>query len=175
VRLPLVRKELSLLNKIGIIKQITVTREISLKGKTKKHKKKKVLVWRLEPSFVYRAALENLLINMIPLSSKRLVNRFDKVGRMKLIIVAGVFIQEWDHSRVDVLLVGDRIKASVAERAVRALEADIGRELRFALFETQDFLYRLGVCDRLIRDILEYPHERILDKLGVDEPKDVIV
>ena len=31
-----------------------------------------------------------------------------------------------------------------------------------AFLKLVDFLYRFGICDKLIRDILDYPHEKIL-------------
>lgn len=175
------RREVAMLGKIGLLKESLVrTQSEGAIAPVKKKKSKKVSArvkrgWAVNPSFVYRAALENLLINMLPLSARRLSRQMEKAGRIKLIIVAGAFIQEWDKSRVDILVVGDKLKGVVLERTIKNLEAEIGRELSFAAFETRDFLYRLGVCDRLIRDILEYPHKKVVDKLGVEEPKDVLL
>jgi hypothetical protein len=83
-----------------------------------------------------------------------------------MVIVSGVFIQDSD-SRVDLLVVGDNLKSSAIERVVRTMEAEIGKELVFASFETADFHYRLGMYDKLIRDILDYPHQKLLDKLNI--------
>jgi hypothetical protein len=58
------------------------------------------------------------------------------------------------------------MKESRLKSAIRDLEAHIGHELRYAAFSTADFTYRLGVYDRLIRDILDYPHQIIVDKLN---------
>ena len=80
--------------------------------------------------------------------------------------VSGVFIQKPD-SRVDLLIVGDRIKSTSLDRIIRNLEAQIGKELRYASFSTKEFRYRLNVYDRLIRDILDFPHEPVLDRIGV--------
>lgn len=85
---------------------------------------------------------------------------------MKLILTAGVF-QHDPESRVDILVVGDNIKQGMLVSAISALEAELGKELRYAAFETADFKYRLGVYDKLVRDILDYPHQKILNKLGL--------
>jgi hypothetical protein len=37
-----------------------------------------------------------------------------------------------------------------------------GAELTYAVFDTKEFLYRLNMYDKLIRDILDYPHEVVL-------------
>jgi hypothetical protein len=50
---------------------------------------------------------------------------------------------------------------------IKRLEGEFGREIRYALFSTSDFRYRLGVYDRLIRDVFDYPHRLLLDKIGL--------
>jgi hypothetical protein len=47
------------------------------------------------------------------------------------------------------------------------MEAERGKELVYAYLETQDFQYRLGMYDKLIRDILDYPHQVLLDKISI--------
>jgi len=66
-------------------------------------------------------------------------------------------------------VVGDRLEERSLDTAVQKLEAELGRELRFAAFSTEEFRYRVGVYDRLIRDALDYPHKVILDKIGLKE------
>jgi len=34
-----------------------------------------------------------------------------------------------------------------------------------AFFETEDFVYRLNIYDRLVRDILDYDHIVVVNKL----------
>ena len=83
-----------------------------------------------------------------------------------MVIVSGVFIQN-PESRVDLLIVGDNLKKGAITRIVKTMEAEIGKELIFASFETPDFHYRLGMYDKLVRDILDYPHQKLLDKLNL--------
>ncbi len=129
-------------------------------------KKKKLGGWMLNPSFPLITPLKRLVINVAPFSRADILKKIAKSGGIKLVILSGIFIQD-DNSRVDLLVVGDRIKKSSLERVFRQIEAGIGKELNYAVLSTQDFFYRLGVYDKFIRDILDYPHEKILDKLGV--------
>ena len=70
-----------------------------------------------------------------------------------------------DPSRpADLLLAADGYNESRIEQAVRKLEPQIGREIRYAVFSTPEFRYRLTVHDRLIRDTLDFPHLILLDK-----------
>jgi hypothetical protein len=89
------------------------------------------------------------------------------VGKLKLVVASGLFVQNWD-ARVDLLLVGDDLDLRRIENAIKSLEAEIGKELAYSAFETADFEYRLGIHDRLIRDIIDYPHVTLLDRLGIE-------
>ena len=51
---------------------------------------------------------------------------------------------------------------SIDLEGVRRLEAEIGAELTYATFETKEFIYRLNMYDKLVRDILDFPHEVVL-------------
>jgi hypothetical protein len=144
------KSELDILTKSGMLKK----------------RKGKINFWHLEPSFEYLLPLQNLLINTRPLRKDEILKRLTKVGKLKMVIVSGVFIQNPD-SRVDLLIVGDNLKRTAIDRIVKNMEAEIGKELIFASFETSDFHYRLGMYDKLIRDILDYPHQKLLDKLGL--------
>ena len=53
------------------------------------------------------------------------------------------------------------MKKSKIEEEVHKLEAEIGTELVYAVFDTKEFVYRLNMYDKLIRDILDFPHEVI--------------
>jgi len=80
---------------------------------------------------------------------------------VKFLLVSGIFIKNKD-SRVDLLIVGDKMKRGKIEEGIRKLEAEIGAELVYAIFETKEFIYRLNMYDKLVRDILDYPHEVLL-------------
>jgi hypothetical protein len=111
-------------------------------------------------------ALRSFLIDVSPISEQEIVRKLNKTGTIKLIVTAGVFIHD-QESRVDLLIVGDNLKQRAIISAISAIEAELGMELRYAAFETGDFRYRLSLYDKLIRDILDFPHKKILDKLGI--------
>lgn len=97
---------------------------------------------------------------------EELMNRFKGCGRLKLLVISGVFVQESD-SRVDILLVGDGLEKRAIEGALRGLEAEMGKELTYAFLETPEFSYRMSIYDKFIRDIFDYPHEKVMDKIGL--------
>lgn len=94
------------------------------------------------------------------------ITALKKAGSLRLVALSGLFTGAIE-SKIDLLVVGDKLEERSLATAVRALEAELGRELRYASFTTEEFKYRQGVYDRLLRDLFDYPHRAILDKLGV--------
>lgn len=141
----LLRKELRLLVSVRFIKK-------SLSAP---------LAWCFNDLFKYTKEFESLLLKTENLSRTKLLDNFKKVGKVNVIIVSGVFIKNND-SRVDLLIVGDKMNRNKIEKGVHKLEAEIGVELVYAIFDTKEFIYRINMYDKLVRDILDYPHEVLL-------------
>ncbi len=119
----------------------------------------------LNAKFEYTAALQNLLLNA-PKRADDIVKRVRGVGTIKMIILSGIFMGEWEE-RLDILIVGDRVKERMLRERIRGLESEIGKEIRYALLNSEDFYYRLNMNDKLVRDVLDYPHTVVLDKLNI--------
>jgi len=164
------RREVKLLQDICLIKQRAFFKNIEIKAKKSGAKsiikKKKVRGWILNDTFSYLSTLQRFLIHTSLLQDKEIIKKFAKVGRIRLLIISGIFIQEWE-SRVDLLIVGDNLKKTAIDSVIRNIESEVGKELSYAAFETADFQYRLGMYDKLIRDILDYSHRKLINKLGL--------
>lgn len=162
-----VRHELAILKKIKLIKSKGFVKRILKKtGKQSKFIRKRVRGWTLNPSFKYLGELQKLLIDASLITGTELLRKFTLAGKLKLVITSGIFLQDSD-SRVDVLIVGDHLKRSTVDRVMDGIQAEIGKELRYAVLDTSEFNYRLGMYDKLVRDILDFPHTVILDRLGL--------
>lgn len=162
------RRELALLKKIDFLAEKSFYKEIPpARGSKKPPVKKKASGFQLKQMFPLLAALKNLIISETPLNKDEIVKRFKSVGKIKLLIVSGIFIDEPD-ARVDVFLVGDNLNKRSIETALRGIEAEIGKELSYGALETSEFLYRVSVYDKFVRDILDFRRETIIDKIGVE-------
>ena len=128
--------------------------------------RKKINGWILNWRFPYLEQFKDLLVSCHDFERAAIAKKFAKAGRIKLLIISGVFLRS-DSSRVDVLLVGDHLRHAVITQALRSIESSLGKDVRYAVFETKDFLYRLSVYDKFIRDILDYPHEKLVDRFGL--------
>ena len=152
--------ELSMLVKADLLKKRLTTKEVN-------GKKLHGLAYQLNTKFVYLNELKNFLTVASVSADDSLLRRFSGVGKLQLMMASGLFVQNWE-SRVDLLLVGDNLDLKKIENVIKGLEAEVGKELAYSAFETTDFEYRLGIHDRLIRDIIDYPHVTLLDRLGVE-------
>jgi predicted transcriptional regulator len=148
-----VKKEIAILQKIGLIK--------------KKHPQKRKSGYVVNYNFAYFNSLKNFLVTAEPFTAKEIIKKVSKSGSIKLIVLAGVFMQQ-QESRADLLIVGDNIRNIGLENTIRNFEIEIGKELKYAYFTTADFKYRLSMCDKLTSDILDYPHKKILNKLSIE-------
>ncbi len=144
---------------------LSTRRELTILTHLKFLKFKKDVGYQLNSSFPYLPYLRSLLNSDIGRKRRDISDRFRRCGRIRLIIIAGLFIHA-DDSRADLVIVGDSLRRGLIEKAIKTLEAEIGRELNYAVFETGDFSYRLEACDKFVRDVLDYPHEKIIDKLS---------
>ncbi len=161
----LARKELALLLSIGFIEKKKTKTVVSVgSGKKTSSKVKEVSGYKLNPLFPHNEALKELLFDFQLLDKRELASRFKLVGRIKLFVVAGVFIGE-EKSRVDVLIVGEAIKRPKAEKVFDMLSAEIGREVVYSIMDVEEYEYRLKMYDKFVRDIMEMSHETVIDKL----------
>jgi hypothetical protein len=116
--------------------------------------------------FAHYMELQTFLRTTTSLSDSDMITLLKKAGSLRLVALSGLFSGAID-TKADLLIVGDKLDDRQLEKSVHQMEAELGRELRYAAFSTEDFRYRVGVYDRLLRDIFDYPHRTILDKIGL--------
>lgn len=149
------RKELTALTNAGILRKKT--------GKSP-------IGYSADKRFAHYDALRVFLRTTTDVSDSAIVTSFKKAGTVKLVVLSGLFTGALE-SKLDVLIVGDRMEERPLATAIHALEAELGRELRYACFTSEQFKYRLGVYDRLLRDVFDYPNRVIVDKIGLATTK----
>jgi DNA-binding Lrp family transcriptional regulator len=125
----------------------------------------KVTRYAVDERFVYLGALKNLILNT-KYRGESVPERLRSAGTIKLVVLTGVFVGDVEGG-LDMLIAGDRVREHVLREKIKSLEAELGRELRYALLGTADFLYRLNMNDKLIRDVMDYPHRIVYDRLDI--------
>ena len=123
-------------------------------------------VFTANKEFPLFAELRALCLKSAPHAKGLLAGKIKRLGNIKLAILAGVFIDN-PTSRVDLLIVGDSIRKAPMRSFLQWIEARIGKELNYVAMSSSEFKYRRDMYDRFVRDVLEFPHETVINKLGV--------
>lgn len=155
------RTEMNALERAGVIKkkQIYYQKEGS-------SKKTRVHGYSINKKFPELQALQTFLFETAPIDGKTVLKHLRKAGTVGFLCVAGIFVREFDQ-RLDVLVAMDTFSDKKIETAIRALEAELGVEIKFAAFKSDDLIYRVQMYDKLTRDVFDYPHQIIVDRIGV--------
>lgn len=178
-------REMRLLAAVGFLKKGARVDEIVRKSKKAKRdrvQKKRVLGLILSQTFPLLLALRYLVITASPISREEMLRYFKGRGGIKLIALGGIFIDDYSKPqggalglefadrtmRLDLLIVGNSVKKSVVERFIGKLSSEVGKELVWALMPISEFDYRMAMHDRLLRDLFDFPHEFLINKLGVE-------
>lgn len=159
------KKELIALTAMGFIERKRVKMVVTSGGKKKTSRVKEVNGYKLNGEFPHNQALKELLFDFQLVDKKELASRFKTLGRVKLFVVAGIFIND-PKSRLDILLIGEAIKKPKAEKIFEGISAEVGREVIYSIMDVDEYEYRIKMYDKFIRDVMEMPHEKVVDKLS---------
>ncbi len=122
--------------------------------------------YQVNPRFEHLAAFDTFIRETTSVRQEDILRALRRAGAPRLVVLSGFFSGVLEP-QIDLLIVGDHLDERVLANAVRSLEAELGREIRYAPFATADFRYRRGVYDRLLRDVFDYPHRILVDKIGL--------
>ena len=117
--------------------------------------------YQLNSSFPFLNEFNSLILRSSPVGKARLINIIKRAGKLRLVLISGVFLNKGD-SQIDLFVVGDKLNERKLEAVARELEILVGKELRWAGMETNEFLYRWRMFDRFVRDVLASQHEKVL-------------
>ncbi len=161
--LPLTVKEVTSRAKISSAKARS---ELNFLSSVEMIKKKSNSTWLLNESFSYLKEFQRLLLRTSLITPQEIIKKISKVCKVKMIVLTGLFTEHWEGG-LDIMVVGDKYKEGSIQNVMSQIEAEVGREIRYSILETDDFKYRHGIGDRLVRDVIDYPHNVIFDKLKV--------
>ncbi len=161
ISLSVAQREISVLEHWGVVKPVKIA--ITVSNNKKVEGKQKEPAWTINQSFEYITALNKFVHEISPMQHGNIVDALKKSGKLSAVILSGMFVG--DPSRpADLIVAGDPINEQRLDQAIRSLEPQLGREIRYAMFSLPEFRYRLTIQDRLIRETLDYPHLVLIDK-----------
>lgn len=166
VRLRTARAELKKLIRFGLVLQ-GFERIVGAKRRKSKTPLRRIPVYQANKNFVAFRELRDLIGRASVAPRKKLLRQLAGVGRIKLAVLSGVFINNGDRSRIDLLIVGDDINRRKFASFLAHTESELGKSIAHTVMDIEEFQYRTDMSDRFLRDILEYPHEKLINKLNL--------
>jgi len=122
--------------------------------------------WQLDTDSKLRKPLHQIILMHQKVTPEDIAERLRKVGDVSLLILSGVFTGAQNRP-IDVLVSGRNVDKSKLSRALTNIEKNYGTELRYTYLPEDEFNFRFNVYDRLIRDVLDYPHQILINDLNI--------
>jgi|SRR3989338_1526617 len=122
-------------------------------------------LYQLNRRWPYLNELKSFVLKVSPPAFPKIEKDLRKLGKIKLAVVTGVFLNLKD-ARADLMVVGNDIDFKRFTDFIKKTESDMGIELRYVVLGVDEFKYRYDMFDRFIHDILEYPHRKVINKLS---------
>ncbi len=143
------RREIAAFEKIGLVSVGTRDRK---------------KIYSINEGFVYFNELRNLYVksNVYPQCTE--VRNIKRIGSVKLVMISGVFMN-YSRSEIDLLIVADDTSRTKIDSSIAAIEAELGKEVRYMLLRSEDFQYRLDMMDRFLIEFFSGPHDAIINKV----------
>ena len=164
MNMSLVRRELNLLEKFGLLKEKKVWLSFQKKrGGTRKEQK---LVYYINTGFDFFNELKNLILKSTIASRDELITNVKKIGSIKVLALAGIFTGD-ETAKADILIVGDKINPRKLNTFIKDLEAEVGKELNCAAMSTREFNYRYDMYDRFVRDLIAGKSEILINRINL--------
>lgn len=132
-------------------------------GKSADKQEKKF--FRVNKDFPLFEDVKSLIIKSQILHKDDFTKDLLKAGSIKLLILAGVFINDF-KSPTDVLIVG-KVNKDKLLKTIRGLERELGREVNFTLLTATEFKYRRDIADIFLYDLLEKEKIIVIDEIGI--------
>lgn len=124
--------------------------------------KKRVYVSNTD--FPFYLELKTLVSKLNVSAEAKVFRKFKAIGETKLILIGGLFLN-YPKAKVDMILVVNNLNRPKLRQAVSQLEAEVGKEVRFVLMNSEELQYRLNMLDRFLMEFLEGPYEEVVNKV----------
>ena len=119
------------------------------------------IIYRMNTNWALFPEMRSLFVKSQLLVEHDLVRRLERAGKIKLLILTGVFVGK-QADVTDVLIVGSVNHSRVA-RILKAFERDFDQEVRYTILSNSEYLFRKNVGDRFLYSILENRHLVVVD------------
>jgi predicted transcriptional regulator len=140
-----VRRELTNLMELGVIREIEPEDE--------EKKKNKMKYYQVIPDFILYPELKSMIQKTQFIIEQEFSKDIAKVGQICYLVFTGNFVGE-KGIPVDILIVGN-VSKSKLEAVIKKYEKQFNRDIHYTLFDMDEFTYRRNVADKFLYRILD--------------------
>lgn len=119
--------------------------------------RKQTRFYRLNCHFALFDELKDLVISRGKAPDDEVEKILKRIPQLQLAILSGIFTMQLQLP-VDILLVGDKINPLKLAGHLKEIEKIVGCDVNYSFLDLEEFHERQMMNDRLVRDILDYPH-----------------
>lgn len=161
VQINAIRRELDLLVKSGLVKEVSMLDNKEEEGNSRLRK-----YYTLDKESILYSEMQALLIKAQVLGEQKFFNEIiDKAGGIKLFVLTGQFTGD-KSAPSDMLLVG-KIKEMTVIKIIKSYEKEFGFEIRYTLMTESEFSDRRQVMDKFLFSMFEVGHIKVVNKFGL--------
>jgi len=153
-----------ILKKKRVLKKKPRKRKLVRKARRKPKPK---LYYSLNPNYEFFEELKGLVLKSLPGVQEKIARRISSLGKVYLAVTSGVFLNLEKPTVADLLIVADGVERRKLRNFLRFVEAEVGKEVVYAVMDREEFNYRLKMFDRFIRVLLEGPHQKLINRMGI--------
>lgn len=155
-----IRREIANLEKMYLLKTISANEVLGSGGTAGTGRSK---YYRLDTGSLLYPELKALLLKAEIGEERQLIEALkDKAGTVKLLLLTGIFLQEKDVN-TDLLLVGE-IKPLIVAKLIKAYESELGKVVRYTIFDEKEFQDRWEIGDKFLYSLFEAKHLSVVDE-----------
>ncbi len=136
-----IRRELGNLKSMGL-----------LRSRIKNRKK----FYVINKNFLFFNELRSIFIKASS-SIEDLSKKLQKLGKIELLVISGIFLEK--NTPTDLFIVGEVDQNQIQDLLTR--EVEMKRPIKMSIISKEDFLYRLKINDKFVRDLLNDPENII--------------
>ena len=148
-RINSVRRELENLSKMGL-----------LVSRTEDRRK----YYMVDRNFELYPELRALMIKAGVTPQEKAARQLQALRGINLAVLTGVFTQQ-SAPKIDLLVVGNPPKPKLKE-AVSELEKGVGKQVRYAVIDRDEYKYRTDMRDQFLHDILSNDNIKVVNRVS---------
>lgn len=150
-----------LLSRSEVIRELNRLKKM---GFVHENARKRIKTYQLHPQFPFSPELHSLVSKSNLNVPHQMFQKLRTAGEVKLILISGIFLN-YPKGKADMILVVNNASRQKLKGAIERIEAEVGREVRFVLMDSEELRYRLNMLDRFLIEFLEGPYQEVVHKI----------